>query len=175
VKSLNTEHEISFSNEWKYKLSDPVADPFGLALYGEYEIGTTEYGLEGKVIVDKNLDRFTLAANGVYELEMVPGYVNNSISWGYENKADLNFSVAYELKPTFHLTMESAFRNVFFDGALQHSALYAGLGLSYTHNNFLLNFTVLPQITSFKGQTNSNLNLNEYEKIQCRLLFSYAL
>jgi hypothetical protein len=32
VKLLETEHEISFSNEWKFKLMDPVADPIGLAL-----------------------------------------------------------------------------------------------------------------------------------------------
>ena len=61
------------------------------------------------------------------------------------------------------------------DGKLEHSALYAGLGVSYSKNNFLLNFTVMPQLTSFKGATNGSLNLNEFEKTQCRLLFSYAL
>ena len=29
--------EISISNEWKYKISDPVADKIGFAAYGELE------------------------------------------------------------------------------------------------------------------------------------------
>jgi len=37
-----------------------------------------------------------------------------------------------------------------------------------------VNFTAMPQVKSFKGETNGSLNLNEYEKIQIRLLFSYA-
>jgi hypothetical protein len=177
IKSFNTEHEISFSNEWKYKILDPVANPVGLSVYGEYGIGTTEYELEGKVIVDKKLDKWTVAANGVYELEVVPGYnTANQLQWEGEHKAELYASAAYEVKKGLNLTVESAFRNVFEEGELLHSALYAGVGVSYVHDKFLLNFTVLPQITSFKGQTNnSNLNLTEFEKGQCRLLFSYAL
>jgi hypothetical protein len=176
LKSLSNENEISFSNEWKYKILDPVANPVGLALYGEYEIGAKEYDLEGKVIIDKKLDRFTFAANGVYELEMVPGYNGATLELEHENKADLNFSAAYSLNPKLNLTMESTFRNVFGEGELFHSALYAGLGLSYAQDNFFINFTVLPQLKSFKGgDTNSTLNLNEFEKVQCRLLLSYAL
>jgi hypothetical protein len=61
TKSLDTEHEISFSNEWKYKLLDPVANEVGMALYGEYGIGSSEYELEGKLIIDKKINDFTLA------------------------------------------------------------------------------------------------------------------
>src|SRR5512133_2041396 len=35
AKYLETENEIGFSNEWKFKLLDPVAHPVGLALYAE--------------------------------------------------------------------------------------------------------------------------------------------
>ena len=175
LKTIGTEHSISFSNEWKYKLLDPVADPVGLAIYGEYGIGAKEYELEGKVIVDKKMDKITLAANAVYEYELTPGYDANTLVWEKEHKPELYASAAYELKPGLNLTAEAAFRNVIMDSELVHSAVYAGLGISYAHDNFLLNFTVLPQVAAFKGQTNSTLNLNEYEKLQCRLLFSYAL
>ena len=60
-KSLHTENEISFSNEWKLKLMDPVANPFGLALYGEYGIGSNEFELEGKLILDKRISNLTIA------------------------------------------------------------------------------------------------------------------
>ena len=173
VRSLETENEISFSNEWKLKLLDPVANPFGLALYGEYGIGSKEYEMEGKLIIDKKINNLTIAGNAAYERELKPAYENNEKTWVKENKADLNLAVAYSFSPRFQLTMENAYRNVFAEGELKHSALYSGLGFSYVLEKFWVNLTVLPQVKSFKGETNSSLNLNEFEKVQCRLLFSY--
>jgi hypothetical protein len=172
--TLETENELGFSNEWKYKLLDPVADPFGLALYAEVGIASNEYELEGKLIVDKRLGDFTLAANGVYELELKPRISGDDTRWEKESKAELDLAVAYSFSHRFHLAIESAWKNVFEDGTLQHSAIYAGPGFSYSYDSFWLNFTVLPQIASLEGATNSTLNLNEYEKIQFRLLFSYV-
>ncbi len=174
AKLLETEHEISFSNEWKLKLLDPVANPVGLALYGEYGIGSSEYELEGKLIVDKKIRDFTLAGNAVYELELKPGIENNETEWEKETKNEYYLALGYSFSPKFHITMENAFKNVFEEGILNHSALYSGLGIACVQENFWINFTVLPQVVSFKGETSSNLNLNEFEKIQIRLLFSYV-
>lgn len=173
-KSLETENEISFSNEWKYKILDPVAHPVGLALYGEYGIGSSEYELEGKLILDKKIKDFTLAANAVYELELKPGYDGDEKDWEKEIKNEYYLALGYSFSPKFHLTVENAFKNVFEDGTLLHSALYTGPGVSYAQENFWINFTVLPQVASFKGETSTNLNLNEFEKVQFRLLFSYV-
>ncbi len=175
TKSLQTEHEISFSNEWKYKIFDPLLNPFGMALYGEYEIGTTEYGLEGKLIIDKKIDNFDVAANATYELELHANSNPDITNWEKVARADLNLSVAYELNSHLHLTLENVFQNVFQSGILSHNALYSGLGISYSQDKYWINFTVLPQIVSFKGQNTNNLNLDEFEKIQFRLLFSYAI
>ena len=43
----------SISNEWKYRLSDPLADAVGSALYFEASFGPKEVELEGKLIIDK--------------------------------------------------------------------------------------------------------------------------
>lgn len=174
AKALNTEHEISFSNEWKYKLLDPVADPLGMALYGEYGIGSNEYEMEGKLIIDKRIGDFTIAGNAVYELEIKPAIENDETVWEKESKNEYYLALGYSFSPKFHITMENAFKNVFEGGILHHSALYSGFGIACVQENFWINFTVLPQIASFKGETNSKLNLNEFEKVQLRLLFSYA-
>lgn len=174
AKSITTENEIGFSNEWKIKLLDPVANPVGLALYGEIGISSNEYELEGKIIVDKKIGNLTIAANGVFEQEFAPGYVNDELEWEKEKKIEGYLAFAYTLSPKFHLTLENAYKNVFLENELAHSALYSGLGFSYIHDNFWVNFTALPQVASFKGETNNNLNLNEYEKVQFRLLFSYV-
>ena len=174
IKSLETEHDISFSNEWKYKLLDAVADPIGLALYGEVGIGTKENEFEGKVIVDKKFNKFTLAANAVYELETEAELDNNKAKWEAEHKAELNVGLAYALNPRVQITTEHAFRNVFAEGELEHSALYSGVGMSYVRDNFWVNFSLMPQVKGFKGSEGKSLNLVEYEKMQYRLLVSFA-
>ena len=175
IKSLQTENEISFSNEWKLKLMDPVADPLGLALYFEYGIGSSEYEVEGKLIIDKRFSNLTIAANAIYELEYVPLIEAEQTKWTKENTADFDLGLACLFSPKFAVTLENTFRNVFAEGQLEHSALYTGPGLSWVQNNFWLNFTVLPQVASFKGQSGNALNLNEFEKIQFRLIFSFIL
>ena len=173
-KTLEKENSISISNEWKYKFSDPVADPLGFALYGEYGIGSDEYELEGKIILDKKLKDFFLAGNLIYELELEPGLEENETDWENEHKADMNIALAYSFNLDWHITTEHSFKNVFEEGNWEHSAIYSGLGFSHMMDNFWINFTAMPQIVSFKGETNSSLNLNEFEKIQFRLLFSYV-
>ena len=171
--TLATEHEIGFSNEWKLKLLDPVANPVGLALYGEVGISSNEFEFEGKIIVDKTIGKFTVAANGVYEQELAPAYVNNELKWEKEGKLEGDLAFAYSISPRFHITQENVLKSVIVDGEVTNSALYSGIGLSNVHDKFWINLTVLPQVASFKGETNTSLNLNEYEKIQFRLLFSY--
>jgi hypothetical protein len=174
-KSVSTENEIGFSNEWKLKLLDPVADPLGLALYGEVGISSSEYELETKLILDKKIGNLTIAANGVLEAEYAPGYAGQELRWENQKKIEGYLAFAYSLSPKFQLTLENAYKNVFQDGELTHSGLFFGLGFSYVQEKFWINFTAMPQLTSFKGESNSNLNLNEYEKFQFRLLFSYML
>ena len=173
VRSLSTTNGFGFSNEWKLKLLDPVANPVGMALYTEFGISGSEYDLEGKIILDKKIGNLTIAANGVYEQEFIPGYNNNDLEWEKEKKIEGYLAFAYSLNPAFHLTFENAIRNVLGESKIVHSALYSGIGFSYVQDKFWVNFTALPQVKSFKGETDSNLNLNEYEKVQLRLLFSY--
>jgi hypothetical protein len=174
AKSMETENEISFSNEWKLKLLDPVANPFGLALYAEYGLGSNEYELEGKIIIDKKIDNFTLAGNFTYEAEYAPVYTGGKLSYDKEGKVDYHLSLGYSLSPRFHLTQENNIRSVYVGGNPEHSALYSGLGFSFVRENFWINCTAMPQVKSFKGSDGNNLNLNEFEKVQFRLLFSYA-
>ena len=175
ARSLQTENEISFSNEWKLKLMDPVANPFGLALYGEYGIGSNEFELEGKLILDKKINNLTIAGNAVYEAELFPAYLNNNLEWGQESKLEFYLAFGYALNPRFNLTLENSLKSVYVENTLEHSALFSGLGFSWLRDNFWVNFTVMPQLVSFKGETNGTLNLNEYEKVQFRLLFSFVL
>lgn len=173
-KSIDTKHEIGFSNEWKLKILDPVANPVGIALYGEYGISSSEYELEGKIIIDKKINNLTIAGNATFEAEYTPVYLNNRLNWEKVGNVDYYLALGYDLGKGFHLTEENIIKNVYIEKELEHSALFAGLGFSYILDNFWVNFTAMPQVKSFKGATASKLNLNEFEKVQFRLIFSYA-
>ena len=55
--------------EWKYKFSDPTADPLGFLLYGEATSNFQDVELEEKVVLGKELGRAVLALNFIAEEE----------------------------------------------------------------------------------------------------------
>ena len=68
--AMESEFEVGgISNEWKYKLKDPVADPVGTALYFEWGASTEELELEAKLILDKRWTNYLVAFNAVVEPE----------------------------------------------------------------------------------------------------------
>jgi hypothetical protein len=173
---LEHENEFSFSNEWKLKLSDPSANAIGSALYGELKIGTSECELEGKLLLDKQAGRWTTALNLVGEAEFEPEMEINETEMELEPKAKILLSTAYNVSKGWYIGLEALNDNKFEEGEMEHSALFVGPCFSYATEKFFINFTALPQVRGLKGNSNGNsLNLDAYEKLQARLLFSYAL
>ena len=176
VQTLNSNVEYSFSNEWKYKLTDPVANMLGSALYFEYSIAPSSTELEGKIILDKQIGRFTHAFNlvGEYELSKDFHENGNKIAMKSENelKIELNYAFAFKVNKGLSVGMDFFDQNQFStQSKLENSVLLLGPCLSYSSNGFWVNLSVMPQITDFK---NGGLNLNDYEKLQTRLAFSFA-
>jgi hypothetical protein len=65
--------------------------------------------------------------------------------------------------------------NIHQDGEWENANLFAGPVVSYFRDHFWVNLTVMPQITSFKGATYKGLDLQNYEKLEARLAFSFEL
>lgn len=168
---------VSISNEWKYKISDRVADPLGFALYGEGSVGLDEYELEGKLLFDKEVNDFLFALNVVGEQEWEYEIDNGDVLLETEFKTEIDFGISYRLKNNFSIGAEAVQKNVSVDGTLRHSAFFAGPVAAYTSESWWTTLTVLPQIKSFTNATtlNKQLDLDEFEKIQIRLLFSFHL
>ncbi len=174
--SLQSETELSFSNEWKYKLLDPVADPIGMALYGEYTIGSAVLELEPRLIIDKIIGRAILALNASaeFESEQVIG-ADGAEKTERSTELNLNLAIGIRLSEGLHLGIEVFNKNAISNGVLVYSALFAGPTLSYSDDRFWVNVTIMPQLTALKGETASGLVLDASERYQTRLLFSYAL
>lgn len=174
---IGSENSFSFSNEWKFKISDPVADPIGSALYGEFTIGLTELKLEAKLILDKRIGRVTQAVNLVFEpeWEWETGEGEPEVETAYE--IELNWGLGVDLGKGFTAGVEARMPNVYTDDdGWANSALYAGPLLGYARDDFWVNLTFMPQLAGIRGNsTGSSLNLSEFERYQVRLIFSYTM
>jgi len=168
--------EISLSNEWKYKFTDPVADPIGFAGYFEIALATDELELEWKAIFDKKIGRTLHAVNLIFEPEWETTAVDGKVKTETAYKYDVNYAFSYNLSKKWNLGAEIIDRNINIksDHSTQ-SALFGGPTLSYSTNKFWINLTAMPQIAglhNLDGKT--GLNKDEYTKFETRLLFSYA-
>lgn len=172
--SLTTETELSFSNEWKYQFTDPVADPLGFALYGEYAISSRGFELEPRLILDKSFGKSVFAFNAAGEFEFEKAIDENGDRTEREAGFDLILSGANNVASGFYLGAELVVKSGFIDGAFAYSALYGGPTISYAQEDFWVNLTVLPQLTALKGGSGGGLVLDRLERIETRLLFSYA-
>lgn len=173
--SKSSSTAFSVSNEWKYKLMDRVADPFGFALYGEGTLGTDKFELEGKLIADKQLMNLLVAADLVGEYEASSDVVNGTEVISEEFKIKADAGIAYVFTNGFGAGAELRNENIYVSGSLKHSSLFFGPTLSYASEEIWATLTFLPQVHSFHGGTTTgkNIDLDEFEKIQTRLLLSF--
>lgn len=168
---------VSISNEWKYKLMDRVADPVGFSLYGEATLGTDKIELETKLIFDKQIQQLLWAADFTGEYEASTDIVNGTETVSKEVKIKPGIALAYIANNGFGVGIEFRNDNILIAGSLKHSSLFAGPTLSYSSEGIWFVLTFMPQVHSFKGGTTvrENLDLNEFEKFQTRLLLAFHL
>ncbi|HLP41883.1 MAG TPA: DUF6662 family protein [Fibrobacteria bacterium] len=167
------------SNEWKWKLMDPVADAFGFALYGEVGYNTDELELEAKTLFDKRLGKVLLAANLVGEAEFEQEPKELEIE---EYVFEVDLGAAYQVSPRFSVGLELRNHNEFAKEAgteefeYEHSALFLGPNLSYATESWWVSFSVLPQLPALmKNEGGSAFVLDEHEYVNSRLLFAFHL
>lgn len=167
---LNDSTFDSFSLDLKYKLSDPVADAVGSALYLEGTFGPLEASVEGRVLFDKQLGSWLFAANligaGIEHLEL------RSVS---EARADATLAAAYFVTPNFAPGFEVRNENS-ISNALDWSVLYLGPSVSLLTEGFWATLAVEPQVVTFKGKTPGySQDLTQNERLQARLLLGFHL
>lgn len=168
--------EISVSNEWKYKFSDPVADKIGFAGYAEFTVATDELEIELKAILDKKIGRTLHAVNITFEPEWETTSKDGKKVVGTELKYDFNYGFSYSLNNHWNLGAEVINRNVYIkDDKFTHSALFAGPTLGFSTDKFWINLSFSPQIIGIHNPDNaSGLNVDEFTKMDSRLIFSYS-
>lgn len=164
-------HFSSFSSEWKYKLSDPLADALGSALYFEASYGPKEIELEGKLILDKQSGNLLLAANlsGEQEWELGVGEAES------EQQYALNLAAGYFVTPSLLAGVEATSLTVVEEGEVESSTIYAGPSLAYAAERYWLVAGVAPQLFAPKGESGRHLDLQHGEHVWARLLLGFHI
>lgn len=110
-----------------YNLRDRETNPFGLAVYGETKIGDELFELEGKIIVDKEVDNWLFIYNATIEAE----WEGESYE---EDKGEFNqtFAVSQEIADELFLGLELLHEVEFDDWSMTgHNVLYVGPNISF--------------------------------------------
>ncbi len=130
--------------ELLYNISNPVADPIGLAVYQEYKIGRRLFEWESKVIAQKNFGPFVAAYNATLEA-----------TWGgeglHERSGELQQSlgVSYEVNPRFAFGAELLHEIAFPDWQKTGGGVFfAGPNASVRVGRFWATVTTLAQLTN---------------------------
>jgi len=158
-----------FSHEFKFALTDPVADPLGLGLYVEYGVQPHEFELEGKVLLDKVVGPAILAFNIIGEVEIKP---DPGADPEIEGVLEFLFGTSFRLAPHFYLGLELRELNAFHGPDLELALLSAGPALSIRGQRAWFALTVLPQIVDLKA---GGRNHDSAEIIEVRMLFGLHL
>lgn len=168
--------EISFSNEWKYKFSDPTANRVGFAGYLEYTLAVDEFELELKAIFDKKIGRTLHAINLEYEPEWKNIVKDSKTVFEKETKYSINYGMSFQMNRNLNIGIECMYRNVVLDDSdVKHSALFLGPNISYNIDRFWLNISLSPQITGLRSHNEiEKLDLEEFTKVDTKLLFSFT-
>lgn len=160
------------SNEWKWKLLDPVADALGLALYGEVTAGVSAYELESKLILDKRLGRLLLALNLIGELE----WESQFSGWLHEQQLEASAGAEYAVGAGFHLGLEARVNTVWeTHTGFVGGAVFLGPVLSYVRPTWWVALSVMAQATGFGSGTVNGLELDDHERLNVRLLAGFDL
>src|SRR5258706_10056237 len=166
----------SLSAELKYKLTDPVADALGSALYLETTFGPDAAELEGKLIADRQLGSWLFAGNlvGEYALHFLRDQDKSKV----EGELELTplVGAGYFFAPRFSVGLELRSPIELEDGEIKTATLFGGPVLAWSDEGFWAALAAEPQLVAFKGAASGqSRDLVNHEKLELRLLMGFHL
>ena len=167
-------HETTFkgvSSEWFYQVLNPLLDPVGMGLYGEYTTDGIDHELEGKIIFSKPVNDFIFAAHAEYEAEW------EREDGEIEREAYLSFAAgaAYRLNPHWSVGVEARNKSAYPDGlnlsGQEFQTWNVGPNVHYGSAKWWATFTVFPQVWGNGDGGSGGRNLSHEESIEMRMIF----
>jgi hypothetical protein len=173
--SIKKEFEFEgISSEWKYKMTDPVANKIGSARYAEFAVGTDEVGVEGKLILDKRIGKNLFAYNFVVEPEW-----HRELNGGLgvpEIELENNLAFTHFVTPRFGAGLELRAHSEFTsENKPEHIALFVGPVVSYATEGWWVAFTALGQLPAIKRSVNDKDSALVLSRNTSLAIFSFGI
>ena len=125
-------HFDSASVEGIVYLLNPVTDAFGLGLYAEFAIGEDELEFEQKLLLQKDVGKWTFAYNLIFETE-VEGVFRDDRENEVEGVIGHALGASYQLAPSWRVGAEMTIESIFEDwDHYEDTVVYLGPNFSYT-------------------------------------------
>lgn len=139
----------SIDIEGIFYFTNPRTDFMGLGLYNEVKVGDDSLGFETKLLVQKDIGRWTLAYNLILETGF-EGVFDTDAENEIEGELKHTFGASYALTPTLLVGGEAFIESVYEDwSSYEKTAVYAGPVVSWQgHDHFWITVTALYQLTS---------------------------
>ena len=175
-----TKNEAGFSNEWKWKLSDPTVNKIGFTLYEEWGIkGGDELEFETKFIFDKYIGKNLFAFNAVHEYEKGFEWENGKLKSGkWEMPVEFDLAYMCNLSKSTGLGFEIRNQNkISKDAGWEHSVLFGGPSFIYRGGKWFVIANYLPQWVNLHKTNLAPFNkvLDELERTEARVIIGISL
>ena len=143
-----------------YNLTNPVADPIGLAVYQEFQGGYRRFESESKLLAQKNFGKFVVAYNATLEAEWEGEGLEER-----EGEFQQSLGLSYEINPRLLFGAEFLHEIGFPDWSETESGkFFAGPNISIRRGNWWTTVTALGQITRDGGEPD----------LQVRTIFGFS-
>ena len=165
----------SASAELKSRFSDRAAELLGSALKLAATLGPRQSQLAARLIIDRSLGKWLLAANAVGRLELSPRRGEAGSELETAVVVEPSIAAAYELVRGASLGVELR-APLGVSGDLKSSPVFGGPVLRWTDQRMWATFGVEPQLLALAGESaGSRLDLNQHQRLEVRLLAGFLL
>ena len=138
-----------------YRLSDPVTDFLGSAVYGEIRGGPELVELEGKILLQKNFGNWIVAYNAMLEGSRVGEHLE-----GREGELSQTAAVSCEINPHFAIGAETLHEiDIPNWNKAEKSVLWAGPDASVRSGRWYVTVTVLARLSNNRDEPNVQTRL----------------
>jgi hypothetical protein len=151
----NRAHYDDAALEVIYRLSNPVTDFLGSAVYGEVRRGPEFCELESKILLQKNIGKGIAAYNATLEARWTGEHLNQR-----EGEFAQTLAVSYEINPHVSVGVE-ALHEIDMPNwdKIEKSVLWAGPNASLRSGHWYVTATVFARLTNNEKEPNAQTRL----------------
>jgi len=147
------------SIELIYNTSSPTTDLLGSAIYAEIALGEDKFKIETKLLLQKNINQWVFAWNGIAEAEW-EGDDYSDTKGVFAQTLGASYQISHALSVGAELLHQAEYKDW---STWSDTSVYLGPNLSYSKNQWWVTVTPMYQLTDNPGQAD----------YQIRVLFGY--